>query len=126
MAAPRVNWLNRDLIKGPYLCLVKTKTEWDAAFKQLKVAPEHFPESHGRCVTFAGPTGELCAVVLIQCGDTRTSIEIAGLIVHEAVHVVQAYFRHIGEMAPGEEIQAYSTQIVAQRLMAQWCGEKHA
>lgn len=126
MAAKLVNWLNRDLIKGPYLCLVNTKAEWDAAFKHCRLNPDPFPESAGRCVTFAGHSGELCAIVLIHKQQDRNGIEIAGLIVHEAVHVVQAYFRHIGEVAPGEEIQAYSTQIVAQRLMAQWCGEKHA
>lgn len=124
--AARVHWLPRSLMIGPYLCLVKNEAEWYRAFKDLGVAPEPFPESCGRCQTLENKTGDLCAIVLIQGVEERTPIEVAGLIVHEAVHVVQAYMQSIGESRPSDEFQAYVTQITAQRLMAQWAGEKHA
>jgi hypothetical protein len=44
-------------------------------------------------------------------------IPAASLLVHEAVHVVQEYFRYIGEESPSIEIQAYAIQEVAGQLM---------
>jgi hypothetical protein len=124
--AKKIKWLRRELLCGPYLCLVRDEAEWKAAFKQLGRCDEHFPKSSGQCVTLTNASGQLCAIVLIQNTEDKTPIEIAGLIVHEAVHVVQGYLAHIGESEIGQETEAYAIQIVAQRLMAAWCGEDHA
>jgi hypothetical protein len=44
-------------------------------------------------------------------------VDVATLLVHEAVHVVQEYFRYIGEDNPGSEIEAYAIQNVSASLM---------
>ena len=42
------------------------------------------------------------------------------MLVHEAVHVWQAYCREIGERNPGDEQEAYAVQSIAQELMAEF------
>ncbi|MCA8017759.1 hypothetical protein [Burkholderia metallica] len=46
-----------------------------------------------------------------------TGTQIAGLLVHEAVHVFQRICRALGEESPSPEFEAYSIQRIAQDLM---------
>lgn len=57
------------------------------------------------------------AIVCILGWETKSGIEIAGLLVHEATHIVQRHFRDIGEHEPSDEFQAYAIQRVSQNLM---------
>lgn len=61
-----------------------------------------------------------CVIVAIQGWEEHNGIEIAGLLVHEAVHVWQDYAAYIGETSPGAEQEAYAVQAVAQELMAEF------
>lgn len=62
-------------------------------------------------------TGERLYLVWMT-PDTGFSAEVdAALLVHEAVHVAQDYFREFGEEAPGEEAEAYVVQDIAQYLI---------
>jgi hypothetical protein len=62
----------------------------------------------------------MACVVALRVTDGRTAIEIAGLLVHEAVHVWQHYAESIGERNPGAEQEAYAIQAIAQELMAEY------
>lgn len=67
--------------------------------------------------SLSNPEGELvCVVCLAEYAD-KDPVEIAGLLVHEAVHVWQQYCGRIGETAPGREQEAYGIQAIAQDLM---------
>lgn len=121
----KTKWLDRRIAApGPYLALVLSQAEFDAAMRHLSVpvgasylrgshahATTHYLEHPGRgtaAVVALGPTGE------------RSPIEIAGLLVHEAVHVWQCYCSAIGEGRPGDEQEAYAVQAIAQELMAEY------
>jgi hypothetical protein len=75
-------------------------------------------------VTYAtSAAGEPLAFVAVNVDETRTPIQIAGLLVHEAVHLVQRFCSDIGEHQPGAEFQAYATQWISQELMEQYTSQ---
>lgn len=61
--------------------------------------------------------GSLACMVTLGCWAGRSPVEVAGLLVHEAVHVWQHYCDRIGERRPGDEQMAYGIQCIAQELM---------
>lgn len=64
--------------------------------------------------------GEDVCIVCVRPGKRNTPIEIAGVLVHEAVHVWQRYCDGIGEKSPGLEQEAYGVQSIAQELMSEY------
>ncbi len=118
----RTRWLDRRIgAAGPYLALCLTQDEFDTAVRHLKLAPTPFlnPGANATMHEFEGPHGLVCIVCL---GDTteRNGVEIAGLLVHEAVHVWQHWCDDIGEDRPGREQEAYGVQAIAQELFAEY------
>jgi len=115
-------WLNRDwCASGPYLTLVLSQAEFDAELKKLKVpsGTPYVSTTHANATThfLESSNGAQCAIVGLGPYEKRSGIEIAGLLVHEAVHVWQAYCDNIGETHPGAEQEAYAIQNIAQQLM---------
>lgn len=45
---------------------------------------------------------------------------MAGMLIHEAVHVWQAYSANMGETNPGDEQEAYAIQSISQELLAEY------
>ena len=62
------------------------------------------------------------SLAIVQIGDTskRTSVEIHGLLLHEAVHIWQRVRHRMGENNPSTEFEAYSIQSIAQDLFAMY------
>ncbi len=58
-----------------------------------------------------------CCIVCINATEDRDSILIAGLLVHESVHIWQQVCRSIGEVSPSDEFMAYGIQWISQQLM---------
>ena len=117
-------WLDRRIAApGPYLTLVLSADEFKQALKplNLSVVPEWMGSSANATTHFLdNANGELCAVVCLGSEwKNRGSIEVAGLLVHEAVHIWQWYCKDIGEREPGTEQEAYGVQCIAQELLSE-------
>lgn len=118
-------WLDRRIAApGPYLTLCLHKHEFDAVVKRMKLQNAgnwiKTPHSHATMHSFEHESGSLCCVVCLNEWQGREPVEVAGLLVHEAVHIWQGYAERIGEHQPGSEQEAYAIQSIAQELMAEF------
>lgn len=115
-------WLNRRVAaSGPYLTLCLSPEEHAAAMRYLKIkepgpwmGSDHADASTHVCTN---PDGHLACIVCLKDPGARSGVELAGILVHEAVHVWQNYAEHIGEDKPGVEQEAYAIQAISQELM---------
>ena len=119
----KIKWLDRRIAApAPYLTLCTSEAQFVQALKDcgIKQAPDWIktPTAHATCHYLTSGKSEAVCIVCIDVAPERDPIEIAGLLVHEAVHVVQDYFRRIGEHEPATEQYAYAVQSVSQELMA--------
>jgi len=120
----KTRWLDRRIAApGPYLALCLSEAEFKAATAHLKAGQDctwiKSPQAHATAHTFDGAHG-LTVVVCLSEWRGRNPIEVAGLLVHEAVHAWQQHADHIGEHRPGIEQEAYAIQSIAQELMAEF------
>lgn len=124
MKKPKYRWLDRRIAApGPYLTLCLSQEEFRDAMTHLK-APDIpsfvSPNANATTHIFNHEKGGVCCVVCMRGWEGRNPIEVAGMLVHEAVHVWQAYAEDIGEKYEGAEQEAYAIQAVAQELMAEF------
>ena len=115
-------WLDRRIGRpGPYITLCLSEAEYNKVARRLGVATAGWlnPNAHATMHSFYVPKGLCCVVCL---GDTsgRSGVEVAGLLIHEAVHVWQCWCEDVGESRPGDEQEAYGIQAVAQELLAEY------
>lgn len=120
----KTRWLDRRIARpGPYLALRLSEAEFRDALAHLK-APEvpRWVSSGADATmhTFQHPDGKTACIVCLAGHQGRNPVEIAGLLIHEAVHIWQQYCNDIGEHAPGAEQEAYAIQAIAQELMAEY------
>lgn len=121
----KTEWLDRRIAHpGPYLVLCLSQAEYDAALAHLEIRERdawlNSPRADATTHHADNPQGARVCIVCLRAEAGRNPIEVAGLLVHEAVHVWQAYCRDIGEHAPGAEQEAYAIQSIAQELMAEY------
>jgi len=104
--------------------LVRSEADYLKALKHCRMQPVYKwvrnDHSDATAHYLTRQNGGECVIVAIRVTGNRSAIEIAGLLVHEAVHVVQRYFESIGENEPATEQYAYAVQSVAQELMAEY------
>lgn len=117
----RAEWLNRSLLVGPYLTLCTTEEMFRRALVKDLGFTKHVdflstPQSHATTHFLNDRSGKFAAVVCLGSTEGRKPIEVAGLLVHEAVHVWQEHCKHIGEQNPGDETEAYAIQWISQQL----------
>lgn len=121
---PAVRWLDRRIAApGPYLALALNEEQFDAALKHMGVVnrPRFIATDAADATShFLEQGGNVACVVCLSGWDGRDPIEVAGLLVHEAVHIWQQYAKNIGETHPGDEQEAYAVQAIAQELMAEF------
>jgi hypothetical protein len=117
-----VKWLPRDWINGPFMCLVTSPEEFARVMKKLGIKDTvawKGATANATTTELVSDKGQHCCVVSLDIGACvdKSPIQIAALLVHEGVHVWQAYCRHIGEDSPSKEFEAYSIQAISGRLM---------
>lgn len=130
----KAKWLDRRVAAlGPYLTLCLSPEEFALACLDLGVTDRLEWVTDGADATMhtlSAKDGKVACVVCIRNTEGRDPISIAGLLVHEAVHVWQGYAARIGERNPGDEQEAYAVQLIAQELMqayaARLAGIDHA
>lgn len=118
-----VPWLDRSLIIGPYLCLCTTEKDYHAVMDYLKVPAHQRRPWVGKRADATTHLLEnqdhgLAAVVCLGDVSRRSPVDVAALLVHEAVHVWQAFCEHIGEKSPSDEFEAYSVQSISYELLS--------
>lgn len=117
------DWLNRQLLVGPYLALCLSEAAFAEALDYLNVPPEQWPKwvSDGAqaCAhTFDRGNGDITCVVCLRDWEGVDPVAVAGILVHEAVHVWQtARDALLLGSKPCAELEAYSIQNISQHLM---------
>ena len=118
----KAQWLGRSLITGPYLCLCTTEKDYHAVMDYLKV-PAHqrrpWVGKRANATTHLLENQDHGSAAVVCLGDVsrRSPVDVAALLVHEAVHVWQAFCEDIGEKSPSGEFEAYSIQSIFYELM---------
>ncbi len=120
----KTKWLDRRIsAPGPYLCLCLSEGEYKKALREVGVEPIHdwlkTPQADATAHHMRSPKG-LCVVICLGEHSTRTPIEIAGLLVHEAVHAWQEWCEYYGENPTAREQEAYAIQSISQELMSEF------
>lgn len=124
----KVPWLNRSLIIGPYLCLCTTEEDYHAVMDYLKV-PAHrrapWVNERADATTHLLESRDQGLVAVVCVGDVSrcSPVGVAALLVHEAVHVWQAFCEHAGEKSPSDEFEAYSIQSIFYELMTAYANK---
>ena len=119
-----MKWLDRRIsAPGPYLTLCLSESEYKRAMKHMNCEPISpwikTKQADATAHHLVSDKGLAC-IVCLGSWEGRDPIEVAGLLVHEAVHIWQEYCEYYGERAPGREQEAYAIQAVAQELMAEF------
>lgn len=118
-----LKWLSRDLVVGPYLSLVLSEKDYHKAMAAFNVPPNQrdawIKNAHSDATShiLEHPARGMAVVVALRVRDGVEGVQIASILVHEAVHAFQHYCDRIGERQPSLEFEAYSIQAIAQRLM---------
>lgn len=118
-------WLDRRIAHpGPYLTLCLSEDEYLQAMRHCKIShPGPWvsrPQAQATTHHLFNDKGEQVVVICMRDWEGRDPIEVAGLLVHEAVHAWQEYADNIGEQHPGREQEAYAVQSISQELMAEF------
>jgi hypothetical protein len=125
------NLLDRSMVVSPWAILLCTtpkmflETQRRLGVKPCETRP--YPTSGAQVSFFVAddyidPTARKAMIVTIAENAMKNyeGIQVAAMLCHEAVHIVQRILRGIGESAPSDEFQAYSIQSVAQNLMYEY------
>lgn len=117
-------WLDRNLLTGGYLAFVTSQEEFEQALKDIDCTdcneaflPKGWPACTRHFDNVNGSTAFIVAFSM-EAAAKEDPIDVAALLVHEAVHVWQGTERTAGKLGCfGDEGEAYSIQNISTRLM---------
>jgi len=116
----KVKWLSRSLLLGPYLTVVTSEAQYKQVFKHLKSdLSYHWLNDTGRAAvtTLTNSRHGLTCIVSVDLSQFKDRDDLWGAMAHEAVHVFRAWKKHVGELDPSEEFEAYCIQHLTQKFM---------
>lgn len=123
-------WLERNPLPLPYFTLCLNREAFYSELESLGIdrnrmpAPLHGEHADATCHRLASTNGDRCCVVFLRALSTTTPLEIAGLLVHEAVHIWQEYAEAY-KINDANELEANVIQAISQRLMAEYVRQVH-
>lgn len=130
MKRPSV-WCNRAIMQlHAYFALCLDEASFHAELKKLEIPQKSWPpflatpQANATCHEFDSKDGTNSFIVCIEERKDIDAIQVASLLVHEAVHIWQSYCNHIGERSPSIEFEAYSIQWLSQQLMYSFVEQK--
>lgn len=117
-------WLRRNLLTGGYLAFVTTQKEFEQALKDIECTDckeEFLPSGWPACTHhFENVNGSTACIVAfsMEAAAKEDPVDVAALLVHEAVHVWQNVEKHAGKLGCfGDEGEAYAIQNISTYLM---------
>ncbi len=126
-------WCDRNLVESPFRYALVTSE--DAYYEEcakfgvsrMEAGVWLGKDSGATTSHLVNDAGDKLIIVSIDAAraiaKSHSGIQVAALLVHEAVHVFQAVCRQIGEDSPSSEFEAYSVQWIAQELMEQYSAQ---
>lgn len=118
-----LTWCSTELIRCQLkyaVCLSEAVFREEMARLEVASPPSFMSTTHAHATVrfFTSDEGELAILCMdLEGSRKRTPIEVASLLVHEAVHIFQTDCEYRGEKNPSAEYEAYSIQMIAQELM---------
>ena len=123
-------WCSTELILSPVkYSLCTTEKLFHKELRRLGCPRNTWPKftsndwSGAAAHSFVSDSGKISVIVCIRPRSEHTGIQIASLLVHEAVHIWQEIRAVIGEKEPSSEFEAYSIQMISQNLMEQYANQ---
>lgn len=119
------HWLDRSLLELDHYTLCTTEVQYRRTLKHLKVrssdAPSFLvsPRANASAHHFVRD-GKYAHVVCLGSTEGKDDDQVIALLIHEAVHLWQEFRRGIGEVSPGDEIEAYAIQSISQSLITEY------
>ena len=120
-------WLNRGLFIGGYVALVTSQKEFEQALADIKMTDykdAFVPNGWPACThSFENVDGSIACIVGLDMAKAaeQDPIDVAALLVHEAVHVWQQNESAAGKLGCfGTEGEAYAIQNISTQLMSEY------
>lgn len=118
-------WCARGLFQGGYLAFVTSQKEFEQALADIECTDcddAFVPNGWPACThTFGDVKGSIACIVGFDMAKAATQdpIDVAALLVHEAVHVWQQNESAAGKLGCfGTEGEAYAIQNISTQLMS--------
>jgi len=103
----------------PPIALVTSQRESNRVAKRWGYgSAPFFPSGSvgGRCSQLTDASGAFAYCVQLVPKESRTSIDTASILVHEAAHIFQFMMDAVNEDKPGTEVEAYTLQAISHKL----------
>ena len=121
------HWLDCDLMSAPRVALVQSQEEFDDVLRSAGSAHRALwissPQANATTTWTEHSDGAPIYIVSLAVKPGIIGIQIAAILVHEAVHVFQYHCEYLGETAPSKEFEAYSIQHISQALMQKYADQ---